>query len=126
MKRERIFYKINLRLGYHQVRIKEEDTNKTAFRTRHGHYDFLVVPFGLTNAPTTFMCLMNGVFMDYLEKFIIVLLDDILIYSNIEEENEKHLRMVASVEREPIVFQSKQVHFLSKENSLFGPHFLGG
>jgi hypothetical protein len=71
---------------YHQVRIKEEDINKTAFRTRYGHYEFIVVPFGLSNAPVVFMCLMNGVFREYLDKFVIVFLDEILVYSKSEEE----------------------------------------
>jgi hypothetical protein len=74
------FSKIDLRFGYHQVRIKEEDINKNAFRTRYRHYDFTMVPFGLSNAPGVFMCLMNGVFINYLDKFFIVFLDDILIY----------------------------------------------
>ena len=70
-----------MRLGYHLVRIKNEDINKITFRTRDGHYEFTVVPFGLKNAPATFMCLINGVFRKYLDKIVIVLLDDILIYS---------------------------------------------
>jgi hypothetical protein len=74
-----IFSKIDVRYGYHQVRIKEENISKTSFITSYGHYEFTVVPFGLSNAPTFFMCLMNGVFRDYLDKFVIVFLDDILI-----------------------------------------------
>ena len=81
-----MFSKIYLRSGYHHIRIKNEYINKTTFRTRYTHYEFTVVPFGLTNAPTIFMCLMNGVFMKYLDKFVIVFLDDILVCSNTEEE----------------------------------------
>jgi hypothetical protein len=100
LKDAKIFSKIDLRSGYHRVRIKDEDINKTTFRTRYGHYEFTLVPFGLSNAPVVFMCLMNGVFRDYLDNFIIVFLDDILVYSTLGEENEKHLRMVLQVLRE--------------------------
>jgi hypothetical protein len=100
LKDARIFSKIDLRSGYHQVRIKEEDISKTAFRTSYGHYEFTVVPFGLSNAPVVFMFLMNGVFQEYLDKFFIVFLDDILVYSKLEEEHENHLRMVLQVLRE--------------------------
>jgi hypothetical protein len=100
LKDARIFSKIDLRSGYHQVRIKEEDINKTTFRTRYGHYEFTVVPFGLSNAPVIFMSLMNGVFQEYLDKFVIVFLDEILIYSKLEEENEHHLKMVLQLLRE--------------------------
>jgi hypothetical protein len=94
LKDAKIFLKIDLRSRYHQVRIKDEDINKTTFRTRYGHYEFTMVPFGLSNAPAIFMSLMNGVFRDYLDKFVIVFLDDILVYSRTEEEHKKHLRMV--------------------------------
>jgi hypothetical protein len=100
LKDAKIFSEIDLRSGYHQVRIKEEDTNKTTFKTRYGHYEFTVVPFGLSNAPVVFMYLMNGIFREYLDKFVIVFLDDILIYSKSEEEHEQHLRMVLQVLRE--------------------------
>ena len=90
----------NIRSGYHQVRIKDEDISKTAFRTRYGHYEFTVVPFGLSNALVVFMCLMNGVFIEYIDKFVIVFLDDIPVYSKLEEEHEHHLRMVLQVLRE--------------------------
>jgi hypothetical protein len=81
LKGARIVSKIDLRSSYHQVRIKQEDINKTTFRIRYGNYEFIVVPFGLSNAPTLFMCLMNGVFKEYLETFLITFLDDILVYS---------------------------------------------
>ena len=75
------------------MRIKEEDDKKKNFRTKCGHYEFIVVPFGLTNAPVVFTCLMNGIFRNYLDKFIIVFLDYILIYSKTKEEHEEHLRI---------------------------------
>jgi hypothetical protein len=120
LKDAKIFSKIYLRSRYHQVRIKDEDVSKTVFKTRYGHYEFTVVLFGLLNTPIIFMCLMNGVFREYLEKLFIVFLDDILVYSKSEEEHEKHLRMVLQVLRKHQLyakliqcsFFQKQIHYL--------------
>jgi hypothetical protein len=115
-----VFSKIDLRSGYHQLKIRECDIPKTAFISRYGLYEYTVMSFGLTNAPTYFMYLMNKVFMEYLDKFVVVFFDDILVYSRTEEEHEEQLRLALQKLRENRLyaklskceFWMKQVAFL--------------
>ena len=96
----RVCSKIDLRTGYHQLRVRETDILKTTFKTRYGHFEFTVMPFGLTNAQAAFMDLMNRVFQTYLDQFFVVFGDDILIYSQSEWEHEYHLRIVLQLVRD--------------------------
>ena len=95
----RVYSKIDLRTGYHQLRVRETDIPKIAFRTRYGHIEFAVTPFGLMNAPAAFMDLMHKVFQPYLDEFVVVFMDDILIYSQSEWEHEYNLRIVLQLLR---------------------------
>jgi hypothetical protein len=94
MKGASVFSKIDLRSGYHQLKIRESDIPKIAFRTRYGLYEYTVMSFGITNAPAYFMYLMNMVFMEYLDRFTVVFTDDILVFSKMMEEHKDHLRFV--------------------------------
>lgn len=108
LKGSRVFSKIDLRSGYHQLKVKESDVAKTAFRTRYGHYEFTVVPFGLSNAPGVFMDLMNRTFHSYLDRFVIVFIDDILVYSRDKEQHAEHLRIVLEILRKEKLYEKFQ------------------
>ena len=115
------FSKIDLRSGYHQLRVLGEDVPKTAFQTRYGHYEFVVMSFGLTNAPAVFMDLMNRVCRPYLDQFVIVFIDDILIYSRSKEEHSQHLRQVL----ETLRLEQLYTKFLKCEFWIRRVEFLG-
>ncbi|GKB49614.1 putative reverse transcriptase domain-containing protein [Tanacetum coccineum] len=117
----RVYSKIDLGSGYHQLRVREEDIPKTAFRTRYGHYEFQVMPFGLTNAPVVFMNLMNQVCKPYLDRFVIVFIDDILIYSKSKKEHEGHLKVILKLLKEEKLYAK----FLKCEFWLSKVQFLG-
>ncbi|KAD6454404.1 hypothetical protein E3N88_09110 [Mikania micrantha] len=116
------FYsKIDLCSGYHQLRVKDEDVPITAFRTRYGHYEFLVMPFGLSNAPAVFMDLMNRVCKPYLDKFVIMFIDDILIYSKTKEDHEQHLRLILELLRnEKLYAKFSKCEFWMREVQFLG------
>jgi hypothetical protein len=107
----KVFSKIDLRSGYHQIKIRASDVPKTAFSARYGLYEFLVMSFGLTNAAAYFMYLMNSVFMNELDEFVVVFIDDIPIYSKSEAEHAKHLRIVLQRLREHKLYASPNVNF---------------
>jgi hypothetical protein len=121
-----VFSKINLRSGYHQVRVKEEDIPKTAFRTRYGHYEFLVMSFRLTNVPAVFMDMMNRVFHDYLDQFTVVFIDDIMIYSKMLEEHGEHLlKAFERLRREQLYAKLEKCKFWL-DNMYFLGHMIFG
>ena len=99
-----VFSKIDLRSRSHQLKVKAKDISKTVFRTRYGHYEFLVMSFGLTNTPAAFMDLKNRVFKPFLDQFVVVFIDDILVYSKSKEQHEEHLRIVLQLLREKKLF----------------------
>ena len=113
-----VFSKIDLRSGYYQLRVTDVDVLKTAFRTRYGHYEFLVMPFEFTNAPVAFMDLMNRVFRPYLDQFVVVFIDDILVYSRDEQEHEQHLKIVLQTLRKKKLYAKlRKCDFWLKEVS---------
>jgi hypothetical protein len=126
MKGEIVFSKIDLRSRYHQLWIKEEDIPKTKFKMRFRHYEFTVLPFGLTNAPGVFMSLMNGVFCEYLDKFVQVFIYDIVIYSQMKEENKEHLRLVLQCLRENKLYGKLSKCFFYQEEIHYSGHIISG
>jgi hypothetical protein len=116
----KIFSKLDLRSGYHRVRIKDEDINKN-FQTRYGHYEFVVIPFRITNAPAMSICLMNNIYNQYLDKFVVVFIDNILVYSKTEEEHEEHLRITLQMLRKHKLYAKfDKCEFYQKEIQYLG------
>jgi len=116
-----VFSKIDLRSGYHQIRVKVEDISKPAFRTSYGHYEYSVMPFGVTNAPSVFMEYMNRIFHPYLDQFVVVYIDDILVNSKLDEEHVEHLRIVLQVLKEKQLFAKlSKCEFWLREVSFLG------
>ena len=116
-----VYSKLDLRQGYYQLRIKKEDIPKTAFNSRYGHFEFVVMPFGLTNAPTAFMDLMQRIFKKYLDQFVVIFIDDILVYSKTREDHAKHLEIVLQVLREHKLYAKfNKCEFWLEEISFLG------
>jgi len=123
----RVFSKIDLRSGYHQIKVKDEDIQKTAFRTRYKHYEYTMMLFGVTNAPGVFMEYTNRIFHTYLDRFVVVFIDDILIYSKSEEEHAEHLRVVLQVLKEKKLYAKlSKCEFWLEEVSFLGHIIFGG
>jgi hypothetical protein len=121
LNRAKFFTKLDLRSGYHHVRVADEDVVKTAFRTHHGHYEFLVMPFGLTNAPSTFQALMNEVFRTYLHKCVLVFFDDILVYSKDWAQHMGHVNTILSIlERHQLYLKKSKCSFGQQEVQYLG------
>jgi len=122
----RVFRKIDLRLGYHQIKVKDEDIQKTDFRTRYRYYEYTVMPFHVANAPGVFMEYMNRVFHTYLDRFVVVFIDDILIYSKSEEEHAEHFRVVLQVlKKKNLYAKLSKCEFWLEEVSFLG-HIISG
>jgi len=122
----KVFSKLDLRSRYHQLKVKKEDIPKMTFRTRYGHYEFLVMPFGVANAPAIFMDLMNRVFSSFLDKFVVIFIDNILIYSKDEEEHAEHLRIVLQTfRREKLYAKLSKCEFWLKSVAFLG-HIVSG